>query len=111
MTVARAEDAKNIRRLYPDAVIFGVHVTGLTPDEAEVFAASADMMTACASKTVREIVGRNASLQAGISIPIFILTAKAKDLVLEKIRRSSEGVLIKPTSLPALGERQPDPLV
>lgn len=111
VTVALSEDAKEIRKLYPDAIIFGVHVTGLTPDDAEVFAVSADMMTACASKIVREIVGRNASLQAGLSIPIFILTERAKDLILEKIRRSSEQVLIKPTKLPALGEQQPNPLV
>lgn len=111
VTVALPEDAETIRRLYPDAIIFGVHVTGLSPDEAETFAASADLMTSCASKTVREIAGRRALMQAGVAIPIFVLTERAKDLIIEKLRRSNEQVVIKPTTLPALGEQQPDPLV
>lgn len=111
VTVALPEDAKTIRNLYPDTIIFGVHVTGLTPHEAETFAASADLMTSCASKTVREIIGRNALMQAGVSIPIFVLTKKAKDLIVEKIHQSNEQVLFKTTKLPALGEQQPDPLV
>lgn len=111
VTVALPEDAKTIRNLYPGTIIFGVHVTGLTPHEAETFAASADLMTSCASKTVREIVGRNALMQAGVSIPIFVLTKKAKDLIVEKIHQSNEQVLFKTTKLPALGEQQPDPLV
>ena len=111
VTVALPEDAETIRRLYPDAVIFGVHVTGLSPEEAETFAASADLMTSCASKTVREIAGRSALMQAGVAIPIFVLTKRAKDLIIEKLCRSNEPVLIKSTKLPALGEQQPDPLV
>lgn len=111
VTVALPEDAETIRRLYPNAIIFGVHVTGLSPDEAETFAASADLMTSCASKTVREIAGRRALMQAGVAIPIFVLTERAKDLIIEKLRRSNEPVVIKSTTLPALGEQQPDPLV
>ena len=111
VTVARPEDAGAIRQRYPAAIIFGVHVTGLSPDEAETFAAAADFMTACASRTVREIAGRRALMQAGVSVPIFILTERARDFILKKLRRSSGPVVIKPTTLPALGEQQPDPLV
>ena len=111
VTVALPEDAETIRERYPDALIFGVHVTGLSPDEAKTFAASADFMTSCASKTVREIAGRRALMQAGVAIPIFVLTGRAKEIIVEKLRRSNETVLIKSTKLPALGEQQPDPLV
>ncbi len=111
VTVALPEDAETIRRLYPDAIIFGVHVTGLSPDEAETFAASADFMTSCASRTVREVAGRRALMQAGVAIPIFVLTERAKEIIIEKLRRSNEPVLVKSTKLPALGELQPDPLV
>lgn len=111
VTVALPEDSSSIRRLYPDAIIFGVHVTGLTPEEVETFAGSADLMTSCASRTVRDIIGKKAVLQAGTAIPIFALTARAKDLILEKIRQGSEPVLVKSTKLPALGEQQPEPLV
>ena len=39
------------------------------------------------------------------------MTQKGKLLVLEKIRQSDEPVLVKPTRLPALGDKQPNPLV
>jgi putative methanogenesis marker protein 8 len=111
VTVALPEDAKTIRDLYPDTIIFGVHVTGLTASEAETFAATADLMTSCASKTVREIIGRKALMQAGVAIPIFVLTKKAKAIIIEKLLQGDEQVLIKTTKLPALGDQQPDPLV
>ena len=111
VTVARPEVAVPIRKEYPDAIIFGVHVTGLTEDEAESMVAVADLMTACASKTVRQIAGKKALLQAGVSVPIFAITNLGKEIIIEKIRQTNEQVLIKPTQLPALGEKQPDPLV
>jgi len=111
VTVARPEVAVRIRKEYPDAIIFGVHVTGLTEDEAESMVAVADLMTACASKTVRQIAGKKALLQAGVSVPIFAITNLGKEIIIEKIRQTNEQVLIKPTQLPALGEKQPDPLV
>lgn len=111
VTVARPEVAEKIRMAYPDAVIFGVHVTGLTRGEAESMVASADLMTACASKTVREVAGAKALLQAGVSVPVFALTKRGKEIIIEKIRETDEQVLIKPTKLPNLDGQQPDPLV
>ncbi len=111
VTVALPDDSVSIRRMFPDTIIFGVHVTGLMAEEAEKFAGSADLMTSCASKTVREIVGKRALLQAGTAIPIFALTQKAKDLIIEKIRQGPEPVLVKTTKLPALPDQQPEPLV
>lgn len=111
VTVARPEVAVRIRKEYPDAIIFGVHVTGLTEDEAKAMVAVADLMTACASKSVRKVAGAKALLQAGVSVPIFAITKRGKEIILEKIRQTDEQILIKPTQLPALGEKQPDPLV
>jgi putative methanogenesis marker protein 8 len=111
VTVALPGHAATIRRIYPSAVIFGVHVTGLSADEAEMLVGASDLVTSCASKTIREIAGRRALLQAGIAIPIFAITKAGKELIIEKIRRSDEQVLIKPTKLPALGDNQPEPLI
>jgi putative methanogenesis marker protein 8 len=111
VTVATPETAEIIRRIHPDTLIFAVHVTGLSPDEAELLVSSSDLVTSCASKTIREIAGARALLQAGISVPVFAMTQKGKLLVLEKIRQSDEPVLVKPTRLPSLGENQPWPLV
>ncbi|MFA5237060.1 MAG: methanogenesis marker 8 protein [Methanoregula sp.] len=111
VTVARPEVASRIRKDFPTTLIFGVHVTGLTPEEAASMAAVTDLMTSCASKTVRETAGVKALVQAGISVPIFALTRAGKELILEKIRQSDEPVLLKPTRLPVLDAVQPDPLV
>ena len=111
VTVATPETAVIIRRIHPDTLIFAVHVTGLSSGEAELLVSASDLVTSCASKTIREIAGAGALLQAGISVPIFAMTRKGKLLVLEKIRQSDEPVLVKPTRLPALGDKQPVPLV
>jgi putative methanogenesis marker protein 8 len=82
VTVATPETAAIIRRIHPDTLIFAVHVTGLSPDEAELLVSSSDLVTSCASKTIREIAGAGALLQAGISVPVFAMTHKGKLLVL-----------------------------
>jgi putative methanogenesis marker protein 8 len=111
VTVARPETAETIRRIHPKTLIFGVHVTGLTKPEAEMLVKNADLVTSCASRTIREAVGKNALVQAGVAIPIFAMTMAGKILIMEKIRLSQEPVLVKSTKLPTLGDQQPDPLV
>ncbi|MFA5376211.1 MAG: methanogenesis marker 8 protein [Dehalococcoidia bacterium] len=111
VTVAIPTEAKKIRNLYPNAIIFGVHVTGLNRGDAEMLVSAADLVTSCASKTLREVAGKKALLQAGVAVPIFAVTKRAKDLIIEKIRQSSDQVLFKTTRLPALSEQQPEPLV
>lgn len=111
VTVAIPDTAEIIRRIHPETLIFAVHVTGLSQDEAEKLVTASDLVTSCASKTIRETAGTGALLQAGISVPIFAMTQKGKLLILEKIRQSDEPVLVKPTRLPALGDKQPSPLI
>ncbi|MCX6684541.1 MAG: DUF2099 family protein [Methanoregula sp.] len=111
VTVASPETAVAIRRIHPETLIFAVHVTGLSAADAKSLVAASDLVTACASRTIREIAGAGALLQAGISVPVFAMTQKGKMLIIEKIRQSDEQVLVKPTRLPALGGKQPDPLV
>lgn len=111
VTVAGPDTAEAIRRIHPDTLIFGVHVTGLTDEEARRLVSASDLVTSCASKTIRDAAGPKALVQAGVSIPIFAMTKKGKELIIEKIRQTSEQVLIKPTKLPSLGGQQPEPLV
>jgi putative methanogenesis marker protein 8 len=111
VTVTSPGIAESIRRIHPDTFIFAVHVTGLSDEEAEMLTSVSDLVTSCASASIREIAGAGALLQAGITVPIFAMTHKGKYLILEKIRQSDEQVLVKPTRLPALGDKQPYPLV
>jgi putative methanogenesis marker protein 8 len=111
VTVASPGIADTIRRIHPDTFIFAVHVTGLSFDDADVLVSVSDLVTSCASKTIRESAGSRALLQAGITIPIFAMTQKGKLLILEKIRQSDEQILVKPTRLPAHSDILPSPLV
>ncbi len=88
-----------------------INVSGLTRIEAARLVGASDLVTTCASKPKREIVGPLALIRAGIAIPVFAMTAAGKLIIIEKNRISSEPVLIKATKLPATGDRKPSPLV
>ncbi|MDD1704328.1 MAG: DUF2099 family protein [Methanoregula sp.] len=111
VTVAGPEVAEIVRRNYPGALIFAVHTSGLTADEARRMAAVADLVTGCASKAVREIIGPRALLQAGASIPIFALTAQGKELIAHRIVETKDKIFLKSAHLPVTGDQQPAPLV
>jgi putative methanogenesis marker protein 8 len=111
VTVALPGNAAAIRRIHPATLIFGVHVTGLTREEAETLVAASDLVTSCASKTIRDAVSGRALVQAGIAIPIFAVTKAGKEMIIEKIRQGNEPVLVKSIKLPSLTGQQPEPLV
>lgn len=111
VTVATAADAAQIRNICPGALIIAVHTTGITREEAEGFAAAADLITACASKWVREIAGKKALIQAGTAIPVFAMTKRGKDLILDKLKATDEQVVLKGARLPFAGDIQPSPLI
>jgi putative methanogenesis marker protein 8 len=111
VTVASPEPAEQIRKAHPDTLIIGVHVTGLSSEEADRLCAAADIVSGCASKAVRESAGRHALLQAGAAVPVFALTPAGKEIILAKIRCSREPVFVKSAKLPLSGEHEPVPLV
>lgn len=111
VTVAGPGDAERIRRLFPETLIVGVHTTGLSAEEAERLVAVADIVTVCASRHLREAAGKVALLQGGAAIPVFALTPRGKDVILEKIRETDVPVFIKAERLPVAGKREPEPLI
>ena len=60
VTVALPGDAAVIRKVHPSTLIFGVHVTGLSKEEAEILVGASDLVTSCASKTIRDAVSERA---------------------------------------------------
>ncbi|NYT20626.1 MAG: DUF2099 family protein, partial [Methanomicrobiales archaeon] len=111
VTVALPADAREIREAFPPAFIIAVHTTGITPAEASEFADTCDIVTACASRAVREVAAPRALLQAGSSIPVFAMTGRAKDLILDKIKETGGQFLVTGAKLPYSGDSAPDPLV
>jgi len=111
-----ASDAKRLQKMGEISgakpIILSVHNTGISDEEAETLSEYCDVVWACASKSVREIVGRRSKLQIGISIPVFGITQMGKRLILNRVLHFDDGLIIHRASLPyAPIEKQPEPLM
>ncbi len=100
VTTASPEESKKLRSMFKDVLIIAVHVTGVSPEDAEILASNADIITCCKSEEVRVIAGKRALLQAGVAVPILAMTQKGKDLVIEKARNLPRQILIRSANLP-----------
>jgi putative methanogenesis marker protein 8 len=110
VTVAGPDEAEAIRSAHPDALIVGVHLTGVSEDAARRLVESCDIVSACASRSLREYAGGRALLQAGVAIPVFALTRRGKEIVLDKILATDSSVVIRRADLPVSAGRDPEPL-
>ncbi|OFV66162.1 MAG: methanogenesis marker protein 8 [Candidatus Syntrophoarchaeum butanivorans] len=114
VSVIDAGDAKRIREIERDTgvhvVIFAVHTTGLNREEVEEMVAHVDVITACASETIREFAGKHALVQIGVKIPLFALTFRGKELVLNRAKHVSKKLIIQGSDLPVRSHEEPHPL-
>jgi putative methanogenesis marker protein 8 len=111
VTIAGAEMAEGVRAAAPAALIIAVHTTGLSAEEAGRLVAVADIVTACASGTVREAARTRALVQGGTGVPIFALTPRGKALVMAKLSATGMPLLVKGGPLPADSSGCPSPLI
>lgn len=109
--VSTADQAERIRADHPGSLIFGVHMSGIREDDARRIVAVSDLVTGCASKTVRSLAGRTALLQVGAVIPIFALTPRGKELIMKRILEADDKYFLKTARLPVICSSQPEPLV
>jgi putative methanogenesis marker protein 8 len=114
VTVADASCAEKLREMELVAgvkiMIIGVHLTGISPDEAARLLAAADIVTGCASKHIRDQV--KPLVQVGTAVPLFGLTRWGKELLVERAKDVEQPLLINTMPLPVLPEKkQPRPLV
>ena len=110
VTTAVAAEAATIRKRFPDAVIVAVHTTGISREDVALMAQSADLITACASKHIREVAAKTALLQAGTSIPVFAMTVAGKAIILGKVMETDQQVIVHGARLPVSGSQSPSPL-
>ncbi|NLL94233.1 MAG: DUF2099 family protein [Thermoplasmatales archaeon] len=105
VTVASAGDARAIRDCFGDnVVIFAVHTTGVTEEEAGVLYDVCDVITSCASKPIRELAKERAVLQAGTKVPVYAASQRGAELMkakLDELGREPDTVL----------ESSPEPLI
>ncbi|MCZ7356362.1 MAG: DUF2099 family protein [Candidatus Methanoperedens sp.] len=113
VSVVRPEDAGKLREMEREygveLTLIGAHLTGLQTGEARTFIAALDIVTGCASRTVRDIV--KPILQVGTSVPMFAITQKGKELLCERAKEVDSPILVNTMKLPVLPEhKQPKPL-
>jgi putative methanogenesis marker protein 8 len=92
--------------------LLAVHTTGISEEQASALAQSCDLVWSCASKAVRDVVGKIARLQMGISIPVFALTDQGKRLLLNRALHFFAPLVMHRAGLPLAPEgKQPEPLI
>ncbi|VVB86719.1 Uncharacterised protein [uncultured archaeon] len=113
VSIVAPEDARKLRALEKDynisLILIGVHLTGIQRMEARELIGAMDIVTGCASRTVRDIV--KPILQVGTSVPMFAITQKGKELLCERAKEVDSPILVNTMRLPVLPEhKQPRPL-
>jgi putative methanogenesis marker protein 8 len=91
-------------------ILIGAHLTGLKSEDAKELIGDLDIITGCASRVVRDKV--KPVIQMGISVPMFAMTQKGKELLCERAKEVESPLLINTMKLPVLPEeKQPKPLL
>ncbi|MCZ7383001.1 MAG: DUF2099 family protein [Candidatus Methanoperedens sp.] len=113
VSVTAPRDAGELREIEKEynvnIILIGAHLTGLKYGDAREFIEKMDIITGCASKTVRDLV--KPVLQAGTSVPMFAITQKGKEMLIERAKDIDAPILVNTTELPVLPEhKQPRPL-
>ena len=86
VTVAFADDAEYLRKKYGDTLaIMAVHTTGISEADANRYYDFCDVITACASRYVREVGKTRATIQAGTKVPVYGATEFGKQMIMMKL--------------------------
>lgn len=109
VTTTSVQDAWMMRDMFgTDLTIIGVHTSGMSEKDAEDAFELFDIITACASKYVREVYHRNPEkyLAAGNKVPVYGITDFGKELIMDKLKE-----LGKEPYDPSTPEQPPYPLI
>ena len=87
VTVASADDAKHLRETYgKNLLIIAVHTSCTSAVDAVRMFDLCDIITACASSTLREESRRRDIVVAGNKVPVYGVSDAGKDLVLMRLK-------------------------
>jgi len=108
----RMEEIQRIRESFrgKSCAIAAVHNTGIDRQAAEEILSGCDLVSSCASRWVREIVGRRAIMQIGVRMPTFVLTSLGRQLALARLSEIEDPLVVGTGVLPLINEHQPTPL-
>ena len=116
VSVVCAPDARKMHELEKqhdvEIITFGVHVTGMGEEEAKEFISLVDITTGCTSRYIRDQIKGYVLAQFGTAIPIFAITQRGKEMLLERAKEVTDPILINTMKLPVLPEeKQPRLLI
>ncbi|WP_410509997.1 DUF2099 family protein [Methanosarcina hadiensis] len=114
VTIADSKTAKEVRKIESESglnlFVIAVHVTGVSREEAQELLDNSDIVISCASKYIRELA--KPLVQVAAAIPLFALTKKGKELVIERAKEIESPILINTMPLPVMPEhKQPRELI
>jgi putative methanogenesis marker protein 8 len=109
VTIISPDDAKKLREIEKDhegikIYIFAAHVSGMSKKDAESLFDTADVITGCASKYIKEVGDKREIFKAGASIPIYGVTKAGKSFLKRRIEKIG-GLKDKPDA------KIPEPLI
>jgi len=93
------------KKLGVEATVFSVCNTCISEKDVR-YIANADIVTASASKIIREQIGPKALMQLGVTIPVFALTERGKKTMLAYLERFNDKIVAFRTRLPYLVEQR-----
>jgi len=108
VTIADAKTAKNLREIEAEfgleLTVIAVHVTGVSKEEAQGLLENSDIVISCTSKYIRELA--KPLVQMAAAIPLFALTKRGKELVIERAKDIESPILINTMKLPVVPEHK-----
>jgi putative methanogenesis marker protein 8 len=105
VSVASGKDAETIRKMMGDSVIiFAVHTSKVTKSDAIKFLKNCDIVTACASKEVRELMTDLKVMRYGNKVPIYAVSDLGKKIMSARLEQTK-------TPLTKEAEDPPRPLI
>lgn len=105
VSVASGKDAETIRKMMEDsAVIFAVHTSKVSANDAIKFLKYCDIVTGCASKEVRALMAEMKVMRYGNKVPIFAVSENGKKIMAARLEQTK-------TPLNKDAEDPPRPLI
>ena len=92
VTVVSMKDASDLRKEFGGSVvIMAVHTSCMSGDDARVAFDVCDVVTACASKTVRDESKTRDVVTAGNKVPVYGVSEKGKELVIMRLKETGKA--------------------
>ena len=93
------------RKLGARATVFSICNTCTAEKDLEHIA-NADIVTASASRAIRRRIGPKAAMQLGVTIPVFALTERGKEIMLAYLSKFDQKVVVFRAHLPYIVEQK-----